>query len=247
MIDEQAVFLNDDGSVATWIEEISSIARLRAFLFKAAFGVIPASYIIFEQLKQGTLDDYAMVIAGLLCLIGIYFGAKARAVYLRRCYSYEEAQVSFSERLRESWLLLVAGCVLALLIVLSQTSQEETYLALLLVACPFLVFGMFKLMNSKRLVLTSGAAKARTFFGDSIDAIDVQNKSEHSPFTEKVFDVVDPILDWLGHAFKGAISIILALVFFAGIAWVIYAGASHLPVSVAIIIGAIIIAMAVRR
>jgi hypothetical protein len=253
MTDKQAVFLNDDGSVATWVEEISSKARFRTFLFKAAFGVIPAILIIYGQFREPSVDDGLVLIAGLLCLGGLYFGAKAQTVSLRRCYSYEEVRVSFAERLKESWMLLVAGGVLALMIVLSQSKegealQEDTYWALLFVAGPFLFYGLFKLLKSKRLALTSGATKARTFFGDGIESIDVQKeKSSMSPQTEKLFDVVDGIFEWLGKAFTSAVGIILGLIFIVGIGWLIFAGVSQLPVSVAIIIGALIIAMAVRR
>lgn len=234
MTDEHAVFLNEDGSVATWVEELSSKARLRAFLFKAAFGFVPAMLIIFGQLTKQSVDGDLLLFAAFLCLVGFYVGAKARAISSRRCYSYEEVRVSFGERFKESWMLLVAGLVLAFMIVQSQSVEgeqlkDDTYWALLFVAGPFLVYGFFKLFKAKRLVLTSGATKARTFFGDGVESLDVQKeKSSTSERTEKVFDVIDGVFEWLGKTLSSAVGIILSLIFFVVIIWLVFAGVSHL-------------------
>lgn len=271
-------FTNEDGTPATWLEEIPAQRRKVAFLWRSGIGLAVSSVLIALLIWHDTpLLDGIYGVAWALGL-GLLFGYLAyRRKEIRR-YSVQLTQYTHRQRLRRAAVWWAWGCAIVALIWWFQISEgnfAERWWYPWPVLTLFLVgAGLYRLKSEA--TLTPAAAKAKSYFDKPQQTYG--QPAEPARWEKELDKLIthvnnSPMLRYLLAAFcvggavyfgslehRNAWILVAASILFAvvlarelilwavgaaivcSIAWAIIAGLSALPLSAAIIIGALIIA-----
>nr|WP_295075716.1 hypothetical protein [uncultured Roseateles sp.] len=272
----QHQFTNPDGGAASWVEVIPLAVRKQAFAVRFLSGLALASLLWITQYANGVLgQDYFLV--GLIPLaIGGFSAKNAYDRAEVRRYSVGRVQFSVKQRLLRAWKYWAFGAALLALVWGLQMSAGQ-FQAYWWYAWPalfplFVGTGLYLLRGE--VVLTPDAAKAKSHYDAVAQQARQagQNPTAFDRFVEipLVRYAAAILLLVAAYSFgtdtgKNSGWAAFACVFLAGlcarevskwllilavggaIAWGLFAGIAALPVSVAVIIGALIIASTLKK
>lgn len=234
----------------TWIKSVSKVERWKAFIIRVSLGCILAicSGLIFINKSEPVSVEFIIPLALFWC--GIYYGKKAGDVVFKREYSHHWITLTHYERLRESWKPLTLGFLLVILVggvnvSLGRLGEE---LWLLIPSLLLIFYGLWVQLRIKIKVRTPEAAKAYSYFESHVESIcDRKEKPTLPLFAYKYMDAFDDLCKFIINTLGRFLFILLSMALFGGFSWLLYYSVSSLPISIAIIIGALIIAAAVKR
>ncbi len=231
---DQPEFTNEDGTPATWTEQLSKYARRKAFALPFSVSLVIALSVWAMQSSNGVLGRLYPV--GLVIVaVGAALGINAHRKTSIRRFASHKVLVPQRRRLYRGfiWALLSTTAVaLVSLLAFPLGDAELTFwwnaVCGAIVVVPAIGFSMLK----REIVLTPRAAGASLYYGQ----LAKQSKW-------KKVAVVDTLLDTLLLWALRTGLVVLVMV----VGWALFAGVAALPVSVAVIIGALIIAAALHR
>lgn len=229
-------FVNPDGTPATWIEEVSLPARRKAYL-KCLIPGVALGLLIWSVQYSGTKfgDDY--LITGLVpVFIGWVFAKAAFAETTKRRYSEVLRHFSQKERMLAAAWPFLGGVGMALFSWAAQygsggVDHLRTYWWYAWPSLLFIVIGLVVYSRRKAWNLTPKAVAAQKYFAE-------QGKTETA---NRPPGAIERFLSSVG-SFIGGIFILCII---GAVLWAVFTGIAALPISVAIVIGAIIIAVAI--
>lgn len=277
--DEQ-LFLNEDGSLATWLEAVPVHTRLRTFAWRTSIGLLVTCVVWLAQYGNGDLDTVRGLLGLLPLAIGFAFGKRAYqgSATVRR-YSCIPVKLCPPQRFRKAFWWWLWGTVIAGLIwwVQPAYAQFGDYWWYAWPGLPFFIVGIGLYLLKSEAVLTAAAKKAKVYFDNLEQQSALQRQATRSKVIDALFEsalvrypfaalclygtyyfATAPNISnggWFatGTAITAAVlarELSKALLFLAlvgAIVWALVAGMSALPVSAAIIIGALIIADAQKK
>lgn len=278
-------FINEDGTPATWLEDVPPHRRKAAFIRWIGIALVLSALLAVLLFSNGrSVVDWIDVFAWILGP-GLLVGVLAYSRKEIRQYSTQKTSYSNLQRLRRAGKWWAWGCVMVALVWGFQISEgklaERWWYA-----WPSLLFflvgaGLYRLKYE--VTLTPAAAKAKAYFDQPQNNANQLSERAEPAQWEKVLDGFVKHVDdspWLRfplacafvagaiyfgtleyrHAWVLVVACALLAVtlarefviwamgaaFVCAVGWAFFAGVSELPVSAAIIIGAIIIANAAR-
>lgn len=271
----ELAFTNEDGTPATWLEVVPERTRRRTFAWRASLGLVLAFTLWGIQYNNGVLD-FAHGWFGILPIcFGLALGSLVyRDSDTVRRYTAAPVRYSARERFYRALWWWVLGVVIATLIWWVQPEQARfsDYWWYAWPSLPFVVVGLGLYMRKGGEVLSPAAKKAKTYF----NMLDAQASESESSFGEFLnlplvrypiaalllygtyyfgVESTDKNAGWeaaaclliAGVCARELSKWILGIAFFGAVAWAVISGISALPVSAAIIFGALIIASAMKK
>ncbi|WP_454752275.1 hypothetical protein [Cupriavidus necator] len=268
-------FTNEDGTPATWLEVIPERDRRRAFAWRAGIGFFVAFILWGLQYGNGALD-LAWGWVGLMPIaVGLAMGSLAyRDSTPVRRYTTVRAPYTDPERFYRAfkWWFWPAASVIVFWWVQFEAGSIAKSWWLASLALPFFLVGVYRFRAKEGMALSPAAIKAKVYFDMLEQRADEQpsliDKFWQTPFARYpvaalflygayYFGVesVDKDSGWLAIAAIVVAGILarelskwlLWLALVGAITWAVIAGISALPVSAAIIVGALIIASAMKK
>ncbi|MBY4770656.1 hypothetical protein [Burkholderia ambifaria] len=275
----EAIFVNDDGSPATWLHVIPERDRRRAFAWRAGIGVAIACGLWVLQYSNGVLDLSRGWFGIVPIAIGLAFACRAYRNATIRRYSTVRVLYTGTQRIKRALKWWCAAIALAALIwwIQPEGARFADYWWHAWPAFPVFVVGIGLYLLKSDAALTPAATKAKVLIDGLEQQATLERRANQSASTDAFFEsplVRYPLAAVLmyGAYYFGTASdiknggwysvgaIVLAAIFarelsrwllfmvFAGaIIWALMAGISVLPVSAAIIVGALIIASAIKK
>lgn len=273
--DGERAFRNEDGTPATWLEVKPERTRRQAFAWCAGIGLALALALWILQYTNGALDLARGWFGILPIAIGLALGSLAyrNSTYVRR---YTSARVRYTARKRfaRAFKWWFASIAIACLIwwVQSEHAQFTEYWWYAWPVLPFFLVGTGLFLRRNGEELSPAAKKAKTYF----NMLEQQASASSNHFDEFIelplvrypiaalclygayyfgVESTHPNAGWgavaalivAGVCARELSKWILGIVLFGAIAWAVIAGASALPVSAAIIVGALVIASAMKK
>lgn len=269
--------LNPDGSQATWLEAVSEPKRRKAFIWRAGVGTGIALLIWSLQFASGTLFSSVALWGLIPLAIGLLSAYSTYQAAEVRRYSTTTNARTRKQRLRRAgpwWAIGFVSIGLVWWIQFEKGNFQQAWWYVWPLLLFFIVgLGLYRL--SREIVLTADAAAAQAHFEKLAQqpsttpteptAFDrfVERPFVHYPLAAALlagayyfaFESQEKSSGWValgclslaGLAAHEAAKWLLGLSLIGVLIWAIVAGISILPVSAAIIIGALIIAGSLKR
>jgi hypothetical protein len=268
----EAAFANEDGSPATWLHVISELSRRRSFARHVGVGLAIAFAIWGLQYSNAVLDFSRGWFGIVPISIGLALGSRAYRKSTVRQFSTVRVRYTEPQRFKRAlkWWYLTIMVVALIWWVQPERAVFAGYWWYGWPALPFFVVGVGLYLHKNDTVLSPTAAKAKVHYGSLQQA--KQSASANAFFELALVRYPLAALCLYGAYYFGAASdiknsgwlakaaIILAsflakelsswllfIVLVGAVIWAVVAGISALPVSAAIIVGALIIANAIKK
>lgn len=162
---EHEAFTNEDGTPATWIEELAPRRRLAIVVAWTLPGLMLTLWV-WVNVQPGS--HFSAYIFGFVpCALGALIGNGATREPLRRKYSMTTAEIPYSERAQKAAKWIAAGLLLAAFFLWSTFEMKtlrEQWWAPALTLLIFGVPGLFFYFRKRRPVPTIAAARARAYY-----------------------------------------------------------------------------------
>lgn len=267
-------FSSTDGSRVTWFEHYSEARRLRRLAVPAAIGLVLSCWLWIVQYNNNALHHwwFALIPAA----VGVLIGMNAYGVPGKRRYATQPVRYTVNDRVRRARLYWTfsALCMSAVWILQALTHALDNWhygLWFLLFAVP----GVILFVPAKGSILTPDALKAKSYF-DALEREEKRRKESHGDLFDRMIElkvVRYPLAALCVYgiyyfaesdhkkAAVGVVAMIICALYLArelalwllgialvvGIGGLLFAGVAALPVSMAVIFGALIIAGAVAN
>ena len=268
----EAAFANEDGSPATWLHVIPGLNRRKAFAWHVGVGLAVAIAIWGLQYSNAVLDLSRGWFGIVPISVGLALGSRAYRKSTVRQFSTVRVRYTEPQRFKRAlkWWYLTITVVALIWWVQPEGAVFADYWWYGWPALPFFVIGVGLYLHKNDAVLSPAAAKAKVHY-ESLQ-LAKQSASANAFFELALVRYPLAALCLYGAYYFGAASdiknsgwfataaIVLAaflakelsrwvlFIAFAGaIIWAVVAGISALPVSAAIIVGALIIANAIKK
>ena len=160
------LFVNDDGTAATWLEAIAPSVRRREFARVAGLGAAVALAIWLLQFKTGSLSIGNAWVGAVAVALGVFYGWGILLQDHVRRFSFARAAYSQAQRLRRAggWIMGgLVGTALLLGIEIYQGTLSADWWFALTTAAPLFVGVRLYLIRSE-VVPTPAAARAMAYF-----------------------------------------------------------------------------------
>lgn len=269
---ESQEFRNPDGSLASWIESGPLAARRKALIQRTCYGLAVACFLWAMQWRNGALDFDHVWVGGIPIIAFSIWGYGAYIKENVRRYTTTVVEYTKKDRLKRAWKWWAVGFVCFAVIWGAQyaAGQLAQYWWYAWPVAAFFIVGTGLYLLKGEMVLTPDASKAKSYYdaeqeklkreGKVLTGLDVLMEMPAIRYplallclygayyfstesTDRRSGVVAVVMVLLGGYLAREISKwLLGFGAIFAIGWALFAGMAALPLSAAIIIGALIIA-----
>lgn len=270
-------FINEDGTPATWIEPLALGKRRHDFMLFVVPTTLLAVALWGLQARAHTLSWSDAWVGAVVLGLGLLLGAAAYGRKATRRFSQVLVHYTLRQRLARSWGWLLAGAIFEVFLIgnalgFGSSDTPAFFWLLAAIVSPAPIRGLRIFLRRHEMVLTPAAESAKAYFSEGavrqrqaaaagpesaaqkrlryLAALALAGGDVYlwaaAPFGSNHMPAI--LCGVLALACAGElVGALIALAVGALLIGALFEGIAALPVSVAVVIGAVVIASALRR